>query len=169
MPKARTKNQLGDWVSRLRESSHDVVLAGLASLSRTYRSDEPRTGADFDTLVSEGRRLEPELQEAARKVWREWVGKSGRNKPLQTGGRLQGVFDERVMSVLVRMGVPSGEDLADLRAKVDRLLERDTLASGPEAGTRQRAKSRRGAAPRRHRPAPSPSDQQAGRRRAARG
>ena len=169
MPKARTKNQLGDWVSRLRESSHDVVLAGLASLSRTYRAEEPRTEADFDTLVAEGRRLEPELQEAARRVWSEWVGKAGRNKPSQAGGRLQGVFDERVMAVLVRLGVPSAEDLADLRAKVDRLLERDGVAQGPEPGTRQRAKVHGRAGPRRHRSAPRQSDGQGGRRRTARG
>lgn len=143
MSKSRTKNQLGDWVSRVKGSSHDVVLAGLASLSRTYRGDEVRGEADFDTLVSEGRRLEPEVREAARKVWRDWVGKADGDKPAQPLTRLQGVFDERVMSVLARLGVPSGEDVADLRAKVDGLLEREARASGSRPKITPAGKPRR--------------------------
>ena len=91
-----------DWVSRIRDSSQDVVLAGLASLTRSYGEGGPRAQADFRTLVDEGRRLGPELHDAARKVWSEWVGKPAKAMVGPPAGRLQGVFEERVMSVLIR-------------------------------------------------------------------
>ena len=67
-----------DWMSRIKESSHDVLLAGIGALARA-RKDGPRpakggksaksTGADFETLVSEGRKLEPEVKDSLQKVW----------------------------------------------------------------------------------------------------
>ncbi len=122
--KIRTKAESDAWLSRVRESSHDVVLAGLASLNRANGADRNRARADFRTLVAEGRRLEPELHEVARKVWSDWTGSPSRMMGLPSQGRLQGVFDERVMAVLMRLGVPTGEDMAELRDKVDRLLAR---------------------------------------------
>ena len=141
--KARTKTESDAWISRIRESSHDVVLAGLASLTRANGADGDRAQADFSTLVAEGRKLEPELHEMARKVWSDWIGTPRRMIGLQSQGRLQGVFDERVMAVLIRMGVPTGEDMAELRDKVDRLLER-TAPQPPAAGTRPASRKQAG-------------------------
>lgn len=142
-----------DWIGRVRESSHDVVLAGLASLTRSYRGGQKPQQADFKTLVAEGRNLEPELRDVARKVWSEWVEKPRSLVSQGAEGRLRGVFDERVQSVLVRLGVPTREEVADLQAKVDRLLAREGLAGdGQSAGGRKRKASRRAAAVRQTRP-----------------
>lgn len=123
--KADSKRESDDWTSRIRASSHDVVLAGLASLKRAYKADDKRAQADFRTLVDEGRRLEPELHDVVRKVWSELKSKPGQIMELGQKGRLKSVFDERVASVLVRLGVPSREEIAELSAKVDRLLARE--------------------------------------------
>lgn len=128
-----------DWIGRVRESSHDVVLAGLASLTRSYRDGRKAPPADFKTLVAEGRNLEPELRDVARKAWSEWLEKPRSLVGQGAEGRLRGVFDERVQSVLVRLGVPTREEVADLQAKVDRLLAREGLENEQRsAGGRKR-------------------------------
>ena len=44
-----------DWMEKLRESSHDVILAGLAALARTRSKVGGKPArSDFDTLVAEG-------------------------------------------------------------------------------------------------------------------
>lgn len=127
-----------DWMSRIRDSSHDVVLAGLASLARASGADRKGAQADFKTLVAEGRRLEPRLHDAARKAWSEWVDRPAGPASPRPDGRLQGVFEERVTAVLVRLGVPSREEIADLRAKVERLLARESHPGDPAAGSGKR-------------------------------
>jgi len=54
-------------------------------------------------------------------------------------GGLQGVFDERVSSALVRLGVPSRQDLAELRALVERLLVQQTAPARSPARRRKTA------------------------------
>lgn len=134
------KNESSDWMARVRESSHDVVLAGLASLTRAYGADRKRAPADFKTLVTEGRKLEPQLHDTARKVWNEWSEKPKKIMDLRHEGKLRGVLDERVASVLARLGVPTAEEMAELRAKVDQLLEREKQATGSRAQGTKRSK-----------------------------
>ncbi|MBL0296507.1 MAG: phasin family protein [Betaproteobacteria bacterium] len=79
-----------DWMSRIKESSHDVLLAGIGALARA-RKDGPRpakggksaksTGADFETLVSEGRKLEPEVKDSLQRVWTDLKEKSRTSMP----------------------------------------------------------------------------------------
>ena len=60
MPSKKTaKPAPEDWMSRIKESSHDVFLAGLASLARARAPGKPSGKSDFDTLIAEGRKLEP--------------------------------------------------------------------------------------------------------------
>lgn len=70
--------------------------------------------ASRKTGAAKRRRREPELYEVALRAWNGWVGRPP--------GRLQSVFDERVSTALARLGVPSREELAELRAKVEQLL-----------------------------------------------
>lgn len=122
----RTKQE--DWLARLRESSHDVFLAGLASLARTGgkggAGGKP-LWADFDALVAEGRALEPELRDTVQKTWEEWRERSRSTMdvvPFRTDGRLQSVFQERVEAALRSLGVPTRAEFDALNAKLDRLL-----------------------------------------------
>jgi poly(hydroxyalkanoate) granule-associated protein len=111
-----------DWMDRIKESSHDVFLAGLASLVRARQSGAKKDKADFETLVAEGRKLEPEMKESVQKTLSEWREKSRGPFEFKRDGKLQEVFEERVAAVLGRLGVPSAKEIADLNAKVDRLL-----------------------------------------------
>ncbi len=126
-----------DWLARLRESSHDVFLAGLASLARTRGTGGAGKAvwADFDALVAEGRTLEPELRDTVQKTWEEWRERSRSTigaMPFRTDGRLQGVFQERVEAALRSLGVPTRAEFDALNAKLDRLL------GAPTAGGRRR-------------------------------
>jgi poly(hydroxyalkanoate) granule-associated protein len=123
--KAATGTDREDWVGRIRESWHDVFLAGLASLARARPSSGKPARSDFDALVAEGRKLEPELRDTLQKTWDEWRERSRSTihaMPFRTEGRLQGVFEERVAAALESLGVPTRKELDALHAKLDRLL-----------------------------------------------
>jgi poly(hydroxyalkanoate) granule-associated protein len=120
-----------DWMSRIKESSHDVLLAGIGALARA-RKDGPRpakggksaksTGADFETLVSEGRKLEPEVKDSLQKVWTDLKEKSRTSISFKPDGKFKGVFEQRVAEALARLGVPRAKEIEDLNRKVDSLL-----------------------------------------------
>ena len=120
-----------DWMSRIKESSHDVLLAGIGALARA-RKDGPRpakggksaksTGADFETLVSEGRKLEPEVKDSLQKVWTDLKEKSRTSISFKPDGEFKGVFEQRVAEALARLGVPRAKEIEDLNRKVDSLL-----------------------------------------------
>ena len=129
-----------DWKERIKESSHDVFLAGLALLARARQSGAKKEKADFETLVAEGRKLEPETKESVQKTLSEWREKTRSSFDFKRDGKLQEVFEERVASVLGRLGVPNAKEIADLNAKVDRLL-----AGGKARATRKRAASAKAA------------------------
>ncbi len=146
MPSRKTAPQTEprDWMSRIKESSHEVFLAGLASLARA-RGGEAGTpvSVDFEQLVAEGRELEPQMKESVQKAWQDWKVKS--KSPLgslRPDGKLQEVFEERVASVLARLGVPSRNEIEALSAKVDRLLASQRTAAAP----RGRAPAKKAAA-----------------------
>ncbi|MBS0305522.1 MAG: phasin family protein [Proteobacteria bacterium] len=126
------KSAKPEWMARIKDSSHDVFLAGLASLARA-RTPGKRSGkADFDTLVSEGRKLEPDLKGSMQKTWEGLREKSRGSLAFKSDGRLQEIMEGRVATALTSLGVPSRKDFDALTAKVDSLLEGAGIA--PRAG-----------------------------------
>ena len=134
---ASTKNKTAstaappDWTSPTKKSSPHPVLAGIGALARA-RKDGPRpakggksaksTGADFETLVSEGRKLEPEVKDSLQKVWTDLKEKSRTSISFKPDGKFKGVFEQRVAEALARLGVPRAKEIEDLNRKVDSLL-----------------------------------------------
>lgn len=147
--KPAAQSASSDWMSCVRVSWHDVFLAGLASLARARRPGAQRGKTDFDTLVAEGRKLEPEMKKALRKTWDEWRERSWPPLALDPEGKLQKVFEERVGSVLIRLGVPSRQELADLNAKVDKLLGMPRAPATPRAAAKKKSARRAGKTARR--------------------
>lgn len=128
MPRKKTmpKPAPEDWMSRVKESSHDIFLAGLASLARARgqktSSSEAKRTSDFDSLVAEGRKLEPELKTSVQKTWEELQQKSRGPRVFKPEGKLQEVMEERVAAALTRLGVPTRKDFDALSARVDALM-----------------------------------------------
>lgn len=139
-----------DWMSRIKESSHDVLLAGIGALARARKDgakpakggkSAKSTGADFETLVSEGRKLEPEVKDSLQKVWTDLKEKSRTSMPFKPDGKLKGVFEQRVAEALARLGVPRAKEIEDLNRKVDSLLaKRD---AGAKASAKKALAKRR--------------------------
>lgn len=141
-----------DWMARIKESSHDVLLAGIGALARA-RKDGAKPGkpgkggkaakgasADFETLVAEGRALEPELKGSLQKAWSGLKEKSRAPMAFKAdGSKFKGVFEQRVAEALSRLGVPSAKEIDDLKRKVDDLLEK-------QQGGRAKAPARKAAA-----------------------
>lgn len=136
--KSTSKTTTPDWMARMRESSHDVLLAGIGALARA-RKDGVKpgkpgkgTGADFEALVAEGRKLEPEIKESLQKAWTDLKEKSRTSMSFKPDGAFKGVFEERVAEALARLGVPTAKEIEELNRKVDRLLEQgDARAKAP--------------------------------------
>lgn len=141
-----------DWLARLRESSHDVFLAGLASLARSRGAAGAKlVRADFDALVAEGRKLEPDLRETVQKTWDDLRERSRSTMavvPLPTEGRLQGVFQERVAAAVRGLGLPTRAELDALSAKLDRLLKMQPAAAPSRKAKVAAKKATPAAAPR---------------------
>ncbi|MBP9907808.1 MAG: phasin family protein [Rubrivivax sp.] len=133
-----------DWMEKLRESSHDVILAGLAALARTRSKVGGKPArSDFDTLVAEGRRLEPDLRETVQKAWDDLRERSRSTMgvmPVAGQGRLQGVFQERVAAAVRSLGLPSRDELDALNARLDGLLQAQA-GRGPARKTKAAAKA----------------------------
>lgn len=132
--------QVQEMVEKLKTSSHDVMLAGLGALARARAGEGRKSVDDFATLVAEGRKLEPKLKSAMKKAWNEVKDKSANFKaPKFDGGKLQGVFEERVSAAVSRLGLPAHDDFAELNRKLDRLI---AAAEGkkPAAARRRVAK-----------------------------
>jgi poly(hydroxyalkanoate) granule-associated protein len=120
-----------DWKSRIKDSSHDVLLAGIGALARARKDgsksaksgrDGKATKADFEVLVAEGRKLEPELMESLQKAWTSLKDKSRASMAVKSDGKLQGVFEERVAAVMAKLGLPRAKEIAELNRKVDSLM-----------------------------------------------
>ena len=126
-----------DWLNSIRESWHEVFLAGLASLARARKPGLGGGRTDFETLVAEGRKLEPEVRKALRKTWDEWRERSWPPLSFNPEGRLQELFEARVSAVLVRLGVPTRKEFADLVASVD------ALRAAPGVRTARRAAAKK--------------------------
>lgn len=151
MPSTKTKpaseTAAPDWKSRIKESSHEVLLAGIGALARA-RKDAPKpgkggrsakgAGADFETLVAEGRKLEPEIMGSLEKAWADLKEKSRTSMSFKSGDKFKGVFEERVAQALARLGVPRAKEIEELNRKVDSLLK--------QRGARSKAPAKKSAA-----------------------
>lgn len=100
--------------TRVMTSARQIYLAGLGAFSRTTEE-----GAKlFDTLVTEGEKLEGQSRDYAEKKVSNVVDRASDN-----WDRLESVFEERVAKVINRLGVPTHEDVKDLSQRVDALTQ----------------------------------------------
>lgn len=114
-------NADGQLAQSVRESAHQIWLAGLGAFARI--SEEG--GKLFETLVKEGEKVEVRTREAAEGKVEEVRDKARetRSKAADTWDKVEQLFEDRLTRVLGRLGVPSREDLLELTKRVDALQE----------------------------------------------
>jgi poly(hydroxyalkanoate) granule-associated protein len=134
------------------ESAQQIWLAGMGAFTRAQAEGSKL----FETLVREGLSLEQTARQlagsrasAVRDAVETQVDQA-RERAADTWDKLEKVFEARVQRVLVKLGVPSRDDLNALTERVERLTEalRKTRSDKSDAAaTPARAKTTRQAAP----------------------
>jgi poly(hydroxyalkanoate) granule-associated protein len=104
-----------DMSQRMKDSAQHIWLAGLGAFAK---AQEEGTKV-FENLVKEGSHLQQTTQQAQAKMTEaaEKVGQmaSGQMDKLET------IFEERVAKALKSMGLPSAQDVADLKTRLEQL------------------------------------------------
>ncbi|MGN6151592.1 MAG: phasin family protein [Lysobacteraceae bacterium] len=134
----------------LSESAQQVWLAGVGAFSRA----QAEGGKLFEALVKEGMGLEQTMRKFAggradvvRDAVESRVGQA-RERATDTWDKLEKVFEDRVQRALVKLGVPSREDLNDLSARVEGLTAELRRQGGkPAAAPRKARAAKKAAAP----------------------
>lgn len=142
---ASGKAQLQDLVDKMKNSSHEVLLAGLGALVRAGAGGTQGKGRDdFAALVAEGRKIEPKLVASMHRTWADLRGRSSLMvMPGFESSKLQSVFEERVSTALARLGIPTQKEIKALNEKVDRLLAEVNRRPARKAAAKKRAPRRR--------------------------
>jgi poly(hydroxyalkanoate) granule-associated protein len=143
--KASQAEQLTKTIS---ESAQQIWLAGVGAFSRAQAEGTKL----FDGLVKEGLGLEQTMRKFAggradvvRDAVENRVGQA-RERATDTWDKLEKVFEDRVQRALVKLGVPSREDLNDLSSRVETLTAELRRQGGKAPAARKAAK--KAAAPR---------------------
>lgn len=105
--------------ANIRESANRIWLAGLGAFAKTQEEGEKL----FQSLVEEGEKVERHARETAEARIKEAKGKviEFRGKANQQLDRLEALFQERVATVLNRLGVPTQDDIQELTKRVEAL------------------------------------------------
>jgi poly(hydroxyalkanoate) granule-associated protein len=100
--------------STVRESAHNIWLAGLGAFAKAQEEG----GKLFETLVREGEIVQQRARKSADdKIAEVSATASG------TWEKLEQVFEDRVARALRGLGVPTGEDVKELSARVSELTK----------------------------------------------
>lgn len=138
----------------LGESAQQVWLAGIGALGRAQSEGSKL----FDALVAEGEELEQQARTSAGERAKEVKGavegslEGVRGLAAGTWDRWEKTFDERMQRALVRLGVPSRSDIAELNQRVEELTaELRRRPAAPRKRTVRKATAKTAA------PAPGPA------------
>lgn len=145
-PAADPQRQAEHPSGRLSESAQQIWLAGIGAFGRAQAEGTKL----FEALVKEGliaeqnaRRFAGDRADLVRDAVENSVGQA-RGRAGNTWDRLEKVFEDRVQRALVRLGVPTRGDLADLARRVDILAaELRRQSSTPAARKTAKAATRK--------------------------
>jgi poly(hydroxyalkanoate) granule-associated protein len=121
--KLRTLAAVGAKDSELaqtvRESAHQIWLAGLGAFAKTQEEGVKV----FDALVKEGKAVEARTRKLAQSKVDQMTASVGKatKSATATWDKLEQVFEDRVARALQRLGVPTNKDIQALAKRVEEL------------------------------------------------
>jgi poly(hydroxyalkanoate) granule-associated protein len=128
----------------IKDSAQQIWLAGLGAFAKMQREGSKA----FEALVKDGAGMQKKTQQAAEETLAQaqsrmagFASEFGA-KAVGGWGKLENIFEERVARALEHLKVPSADELAALRARVDALeaqLKAQTPASARRATPRKSA------------------------------
>jgi poly(hydroxyalkanoate) granule-associated protein len=114
------------WNEHMKQSAHEIWQAGLGAFAKAQQEGSKA----FDNLVKEGSKWQ-EATLAAQAKMTEAAAKAGhmasdlaQDMGQRASGqldRLESIFEERVAKAMQHMGLPSAQELTDLKARVEKL------------------------------------------------
>jgi len=129
MSKKQRSNEMGEseqgsqLSEKIKQSARQIWLAGLGA----YNKAEEDTGKIFEKLVKEGEEIESLTRGVVEKQFKavedKVEGVKGKvegvkEKATGTFGKLESVFDQRVSSALIRLGIPTKSYVAELEKRI---------------------------------------------------
>lgn len=111
---------------KIKASARQIWLAGLGA----YNKAEEDTGRIFDKLVKEGEEIESLTRGVVEKQFKAVEDRvedvkerveDVKERATGTFGKLENVFDQRVSSALVRLGIPTKSHVAALEKRIAEL------------------------------------------------
>jgi poly(hydroxyalkanoate) granule-associated protein len=125
-PKKAPRGSLLDGLHLARsvkDSAQQIWLAGMGAFSRA-QGDGNKI---FETLISEGMKLQRRTQGMAEETISEVTGRMSSladgvsAKAGQQWDKLEAIFEQRTAKAMSKLGVPTAKDVAALTARVDEL------------------------------------------------
>jgi len=109
---------------------HNIWLAGLGAMARAQAEGSKA----FDALVKQGMQWQSQAREQiAEAAQRAGALAAGAHRAgSERWNALEGIFEQRVARALTSLGLPSAQDMAELRARVE-ALEKNMPAAAPPA------------------------------------
>lgn len=127
------------FAEQLRASAQQIWLAGVGAFARAQEEG----GKLFDALVREGSALQGKMPDAGDRIAQAAtrMADMAGEFSAKAGGRLEGIFDQRVAKAVDNLGMASAEDLEQLAARVEE-LERTVARLGAKASVSRRRPAR---------------------------
>lgn len=118
----KAEEQSSHLSEKIKESARQIWLAGLGA----YNKAEEDTGRIFEKLVKEGEEIESLTRGVVEKQFKAVEDRVEDVKERATGtfGKLENVFDQRVSSALVRLGIPTNNRVTELEKRIAELEEK---------------------------------------------
>ena len=123
---------------RIKDSAQQIWLAGLGAFAKMQQEGSKA----FEALVKDGVGIQRKTQQAAEETLAQaqarMAGLASEIGSKASGGwgKLENIFEERVARALTSLGIPTAEEFAALKARVEELEDELDALSKPRAGAR---------------------------------
>lgn len=125
---------------RIKDSAQQIWLAGLGAFAKMQQEGSKA----FEALVKDGTGMQKKTQQAAEETLAQAQARMSGfatdfgAKAAGQWGKLENIFEERVAKALEKIGVPTGEEVEALRARVAELEARLGTPTPARKVTRRR-------------------------------
>jgi poly(hydroxyalkanoate) granule-associated protein len=143
-PTDKPDDKPDDKSERIKDSAQQIWLAGLGAFAKMQQEGSKA----FEALVKDGLGVQKKTQQAAEETLAQaqarmtgFASDFG-NRAAGGWGKLESIFEDRVARALEKLGIPSAEEVAALKARVEALetqLKHKDAAPRPTRAPRKTA------------------------------
>jgi poly(hydroxyalkanoate) granule-associated protein len=122
-PTDKPDDKPDDKSERIKDSAQQIWLAGLGAFAKMQQEGSKA----FEALVKDGLGVQKKTQQAAEETLAQAQARMSGfasdfgNRAAGGWGKLESIFEDRVARALEKLGIPSAEEVATLKARVEAL------------------------------------------------